>query len=609
MNKQNTLLHLKELGDLSNLNRTSNIIKNIRDVLGETLDYNYDISQYDDEKFTRKNIEEHLGQVKTPSWIAKLISNLCIKQVDQKILDPCFGAGVFLDSAYDQITSMKHTKKPNLWGVEIDLIRFAEGLQNFSKNKKNIDKSFFCGNIFDFEENSFDCILMNPPYTRQEKLPYANHHFIEKEVIHKKIKELCGINLSLRSNLYVYFIVYLSSLLKNGGRMGIIIPKGWMDSKHGIEFQKFLLKNFEIEFIIDFSKDTFDDVIVEDCVLILKKVHESSSRVCFVRLNDKTNENIFEKILKKNKSFKTKKLFVSYVERNILLEDHKWGKFLQMSSNTKKLLQEKNLVPLSEFAEVSRGIGTNWNDFFILDEKTINQFDIPNNFLTKIISSPKKVNKLDTTNEVNFDYLLTIHTPLDSFNDFTGIQKYIDVNYKKILEKSNNSVLKKQALLNSDSWYVTKSFKPSPIIFSYIIRKSKFFIKNSKKYLVRDNFYNILPKEIDVEVLFALLNSSLISLQLEMIGRRYGNGVLKIQVYELQDLKLPNIRIMPKKVQQKLIEESKKLSKFRIHDDEKSKIIDKIDLIIENFCKLQISSKEIKQMEKQMLKTRVLRGR
>jgi len=94
-----------------------------------------------------------------------------------------------------------------------------------------------------------------------------------------------------------------------------------------------------------------------------------------------------------------------------------------------------------------------------------------------------------------------------------------------------------------------------------------------------------------------------------MIGRRYGNGVLKIQVYELQDLKLPNIRIMPKKVQQKLIEESKKLSKFRIHDDEKSKIIDKIDLIIENFCKLQISSKEIKQMEKQMLKTRVLRGR
>ena len=131
----------------------------------------------------------------------------------------------------------------------------------------------------------------------------------------------------------------------------------------------------------------------------------------------------------------------------------------------------------------------------------------------------------------------------------------------------------------------------------------------SKKYLVRDNFYNILPKEIDVEVLFALLNSSLISLQLEMIGRRYGNGVLKIQVYELQDLKLPNIRIMPKKVQQKLIEESKKLSKFRIHDDEKSKIIDKIDLIIENFCKLQISSKEIKQMEKQMLKTRVLRGR
>ncbi len=58
--------------------------------------------------------------------------------------------------------------------------------------------------------------------------------------------------------------------------------------------------------------------------------------------------------------------------------------------------------------------------------------------------------------------------------------------------------------------------------------------------MVRDNFYIIKPN-IDKYLLISLLNNYYIYLQLEIKGKRYGKGVLKIQKYDIDDLKLPDI--------------------------------------------------------------------
>ena len=604
--------NLKSLEIIPNSKRTPELINDIRSTLHQTLSYDYEISPSDAITLSSKNIEENLGQVKTPTWVAELISNLCIKKPNIRILDPCFGDGVFLLSAYDRIKDFKFTHDPDLWGVEIDPIRFAEGLQNIEKiSKKNKinSKSFFCGNIFDFEEKDFDCIILNPPYTRQEKLPKEKSFLINKEIIRDKIKKICGITLSLRSNLYVYFIVYLTSLLSNDGRMGIILPKGWLDSKHGVEFQKFLLQNFEIEFIIDFAKDTFEEVIVEDCILIFKKNSNVSTKVRFVHVYDKLESKTIKEILNVKKSFENKKVSVSVIEKNKLFNDQKWGKYLHLAPDILKSLQGKNLVSLSELADVSRGTETNWNDFFILDDEKINNYKISKKFLTKIISSPKRLRMLDTKSHVDFDYFLNMRTPLKSEDKYSGIGKYIEEYSKKIFEKDEKSILQKKAQLNPDSWYLTKSFESSPIIFSYIIRKSKFFFRNSEKYLVRDNFYNIIPKEVNPEILFSLLNSSSSGLQLELVGRRYGNGVLKIQAYELQGMLVPDIQKMPENLKKILSDLGRELSTYAISDKSTSKIIEKIDDIINKFCELKISSKEIKKIERKMVESRLSRKR
>jgi len=127
--------------------------------------------------------------------------------------------------------------------------------------------------------------------------------------------------------------------------------------------------------------------------------------------------------------------------------------------------------------------------------------------------------------------------------------------------------------------------------------------------LARDNFYNILPKKEDTEIMFAILNSSLVRLQLELIGRRYGNGVLKIQTYELKDLQIPNIQNMSEKTKKEIISLSKKLSELSILEAKDSQIIRKIDKIIEKFCELEISVKDINKFEREMVESRLSRGK
>ena len=66
------------------------------------------------------------------------------------------------------------------------------------------------------------------------------------------------------------------------------------------------------------------------------------------------------------------------------------------------------------------------------------------------------------------------------------------------------------------------------------------FIDNSNGDIVKDNFYVIKPK-IDYYLLFALLNNRYTYCQLYNSGKNYGGEMLKIQKYDIEDLKFPDI--------------------------------------------------------------------
>ena len=606
-------LFFRKMFEFSQLLRNQENIIKIKQELRLLLGYDFQITPIDEHWFSNKPnlIKNKLGQVDTPLWVAELMSKLCIKSTESRILDPCFGRGIFLNTSYERLKKMSkdHTLDliKQIHGVELDPILFVRGLANFlSKHATHVDlpRNFYNGDIFDFKDNDFDVIIMNPPYVRQENLSDKSISYLDKSIISAKTSSGQHGILSAKSNLYAYFIVHLTKSLVSEGYMGAIVPKVWLDSKYGETLQDFLLKNYQIQFIMDFDKDTFSNVIVEDCVLIMKKSSENNLNTKFIHVKKKIDDKFsIEKIFSNKEDFENEYINMISITKETLSQDHKWGKFLHVPQDIVVALTSKNLTALSNLAKVIRGTTTNWNDFFMLDELKINSFGIDKEFLKPIVKSPKDISHYDIDIETNLSEMLFIEKPIK--NNSTGIKKYLKSALESIQKSGQHTTIAEMIKDDPNGWYMIRQPKSGPIIFSYIIRQMKSFVFNSKGYLIRDNFYIITPNVGDPLLLFGILNSSLVRLNLELTGRRYGNGLLKIQTYELMEMPVPDIRKMTEDQKNQVRFFAKKLLKCSINSTDALALIKEIDNIVEHNLKLRVGHERLVLIEKQLMNQRL----
>lgn len=110
---------------------------------------------------------------------------------------------------------------------------------------------------FDMEvnPNSFDVVIMNPPFTRSNGFN-TKFRYSPIEVKKKQTKELqkiieryklTGIG---QAGIAALFIVLGDKLIKEGGRIGFVIPRGFLNGVSWEKLRNLLMSNYEIKFII-----------------------------------------------------------------------------------------------------------------------------------------------------------------------------------------------------------------------------------------------------------------------------------------------------------------------------------------------------------------------
>lgn len=169
------------------------------------------------------------------------------------ILEPSVGKGNLLsDINFDNYTN-----------VDVYEIK-KEYLYNFIHNHPNIhknNKDFLLTNI----NNSYDNIIMNPPYIKFQDLPVDYRSFIKSNFPQLKNGII---------DIYYPFIIKSLNLLKNDtGVMVAITPNSFLYNKSASNLRKFLLfDNTFIKEIIDFkSEKVFKGVSVYCCITVFTK--------------------------------------------------------------------------------------------------------------------------------------------------------------------------------------------------------------------------------------------------------------------------------------------------------------------------------------------------
>lgn len=247
------------------------------------------------EVFTSSIVKGKEGQFFTPQNAIDLLVELINPQAGETIIDPACGAGGFLHSAARHLINLGvESEEVNqyVFGIDKDnyLVRLASArLSLFTNTSANI----FCGDslAWDVDESlkkklgTFDIVLANPPFGTRivaaSTNTQRNFELGYKWQIDKKIEKFIKLS-ELQSSVppQVLFIERCLSLVKPGGRLGLVVPESLISSKTYRYVINYIEDKAEIKAVMGMPEDLFkvsgkSGTHTKTCLLVLHKKKEA----------------------------------------------------------------------------------------------------------------------------------------------------------------------------------------------------------------------------------------------------------------------------------------------------------------------------------------------
>jgi len=560
-----------------------------------------------------------LGQYFTQANLADLILGFCLRLPSDRVLDPCCGKGVFLERSFSRLLYLgccPRTAASNLRGIEISPRLASASSQRLHEiltqhgidSEPNIDRGDFllsestkqgldswCESA---QQNTvaFDGVVGNPPYTRQEELSSRYKRRIS-EVLRLQYPSL---KIPSTMGFHGYFMLRsLGYLRRDGGRLGFVTLRSWLDTDYGRVLEKFILQQTKVIAIVAPRIESwFADAQMLPCVVIVERCQDTDVRetntVKFVLLKE-TLENLFAPANEDHAHWNAIDQFVSTVTKldlsagaqpslwednrmrvlgvsqSILATDHKWGKFLHVPAVFFKVMDKARplLSRLEQNATVKRGIVTGANDFFIIPNKffaarheqeglRLRSIRATNEFLLEWRFVQPLLSRVRTHRRIAIDepdaYLLSVSERKAALKaNGCQVADYIEEGERRMFTKRRGLRKGSQArfsdlptLKSRKEWYCVPRRQGAPIIFPNIFWKRHIVFLNRALARTTNVFFEIFPKEPkDSLLLCAILNSTFAAMCGETSGRYVQNqdGTRSNQLV-IQDLKeLPVINL------------------------------------------------------------------
>jgi type I restriction-modification system DNA methylase subunit len=385
------------------------------------------------------------------------------------------------------------------------------------------------------KNDGFDIVLANPPYVRQEDLDasFKNKLFSNYSVGSSES------GVVKRSDLYCYFYVRASQLLRRNGVMVFICSNSWLDVDFGKSLKEYLKKNQHLVSIIDSSMERqFVSAAVNTILSISKKDSNHSKETNFINLKGSFQDSFSEPEMR--------------IERLVKFDDLMPGeKWLLFTRAPEVYFQARESGPferLDKFGLITRGFTSGANDFFFIPKGT--RPDIEDRFLKPVIKTPREVTGI-MVNEGMLANEVFLCSPSKSIlkDKFQGAHAYVKQGEEKEIEikrgkDRGTKIVGYNSLSTTKSrsqWYTLPDLKRADVLMRQFYNDKFDFPLNPQGFPCDHTFYYIhIASDIGLQTpetesehhkkvlrLGSFLNSSMSWLFVEVLGRKnMGEGVL-----------------------------------------------------------------------------------
>ena len=390
-----------------------------------------------------------------------------------------------------------------------------------------------------FEQGGFDVIIGNPPYYSMETRTQEEQKYFRKSRPHLYRG---------KNDVYYYFMACGIDLLKDGGMLGFIVERYWVEATYGDRLREAILNNACIVEIIDFGKlQVFRDSGNHTSICIFKKNVKHNERINnlveVVRVSEWNNS--LEELLTQIRSYWEDKKPIDTSVRIFelpqnTLDSNQW---ILATSRSQGILQKirSNSWALSTLCEIEQGQKSGLNKVFSVTQSQISHHNLETQILRKMIKN-SDIRRYYIDWKGKFLIYTTGNTDIEKY---PNIEEYLKGFYKQLIERA-------EVKDNLYSWYRLQRprrqrlFDASEkIVVPYRAPENRFAYDDQQFFNDGGDIRVIVPKPectVSIKYILGCLNSKVLNFFYCFIGRPKGE-VLEYFVEPLSKLQIRRINL------------------------------------------------------------------
>ncbi|MBI5426690.1 MAG: 3-phosphoshikimate 1-carboxyvinyltransferase, partial [Nitrospinae bacterium] len=477
------------------------------------------------------------------------------------VIDPCCGTGTIARAAYELKTSRGGMNKAQaistVWAsdkfqfpLQLGAIALAdpEALGEIIRIFKQDVFAIHPGQQISFTDPNtgkkiatqlprMGSIVSNLPFVRFEDVKTVN-----KNVAAKLKTVTDGESISGKSDLFAYIVLYLKTLLKDQGRIGIIVSNAWLGTDWGAGLRKAMEKHFHIRIVVSSGASRwFDQTKVVTNIVVLEKKGgpEQSGDVKFVttlkpiaewdppKINEmtatiisapsaKTTDTIQVNVYSSNERALIEKICVGW---SCFFTDVHWVKQFQ-----------SKLIKVSSLFDIGRGERRGWDDMFYPDKG----HGIERDYIRPVLKNTRNVQGYIAEPDVKA-FCCSEDIKALKTKGHKGAIAWIK-RFESLLNEKGKPLPDALARANHQ-WYEMKPDALADFVMGMNPEDRLFVAKMKNRGFVNQRLIRFTKKgsQLDMPLVHALLNSTFGLFMIEAAGFGRGLGALDIQPSKLKE--------------------------------------------------------------------------
>jgi adenine-specific DNA methylase len=448
------------------------------------------------------------GGYYTPAPVARFLARW-VREAGPRIVEPSCGDGAILRELA-ALSDRAH-------GVEL-LAREAAKSREFAP----VDAESLFTWLTRAEAGGWDGVAGNPPYIR-----FGNWASDQRDPALELMRRE-GLRPSRLTNAWVPFVVASAVLVRDGGRMGLVLPAELLQVGYAAQLRDFLLSRFCQITLVTFERLLFDGILQEVvlfCGVRASRGKQAPARMRTVHLTDAG-------------ALADADLDADWAPA-LLHDREKWTKYFLDPAAIRllrTLKESRAMTRLGSLADVDVGIVTGRNSFFTFTDEQARELALGPHCVP-LVSRSAQLSGLVYDGDCRASDLAAGHRTwlLDAPRDpadpallahiSAGEAAGVHTGYKCSIRRP---------------WWTTPSLWIPDLFLLRQIHLAPRLTVNAAAATSTDTVHRVrLHAGVDARALAAVFHNSVTFAFAEIMGRSYGGGILELEPAEAEQLPIP----------------------------------------------------------------------